>query len=156
MKTVSAKEIMKVALQIEEKGYALYKTLSQDESRKDTKKVFEHLAQEEKRHFAVLRSLYGDIIEPSDTLKQERSLPYLQRLMDNLVFDQLEERIRMVRTENEGVDIAITFEKDTILFYIELYSILRVEDYETVNEILLMEKEHLTKLFQLKEVLQLP
>ena len=100
MESVSAKRIMEVALQIEEAGHALYKTFSQDDGRKDTKEIFGYLAQEEKRHFAELRRLYGDIIEPSDILKQERSLLYLRRLMDNLVLDQLEEQAKMVRTEN--------------------------------------------------------
>ena len=58
-----------------------------------------------------------------------------------------------VESDIEAMELAISAEKDSILFYYEMKEIMPWQAYPTVNKIISEEKSHLRELSELKKKL---
>ena len=65
--------------------------------------------------------------------------------------DQGEVLANTVGGEKEALEYAIKMEKDSLLFYYELLSMVREKDRGVVNRIIQEEKKHLTKLNEVRK-----
>jgi rubrerythrin len=153
MVVLSSKEILQAALEIEEKSRIFYESFSKDENRENIKKVFEYLAKEEKKHLDEFQRLAGVFADSTEVSEQETQTVYLERLLSNLEFNKLEDKMKKVTSDIESVDLAIRLEKDTILFYIELSAFVSPDGLKVISQIMNKEKEHLLTLFNLKHTL---
>jgi len=91
--------------------------------------------------------------QPSENYTDEYGL-YLKSLIDSSVFTNeknVRELASNVHSNLEAIHIAIDAEKDSILFYTELFNIVRVSDHELIREIVDEEKSHIRQLADLKK-----
>lgn len=153
----SGKEILEMAVRIEENGYKFYIEAAKATRSKDLKELFNLLAEEETQHIKTFMGLHRLISggEPSDqeydTEFQEATL-YLKAIADTEVFtnpNKGKEMARKVSGEEEALQIAIDMEKDSLLFYYELQRMIRDKDKPVLDNIIEQEKEHVRKLTDL-------
>ena len=79
---------------------------------------------------------------------------YLVALVDSAVFtDDLVTGEMVTRTDSdiEALELAISAEKDSVLFYYEMRDIMPRPTHPTINRIIAEEKSHLRQLSQLKK-----
>ena len=155
----SGEEILEMAVQIEKNGIAFYQGLA--ESAKDDKmrKLMEHLAEEERKHVITFQKLSG--VLDTDHLKtlyelqfvEEVSL-YLKALADTKIFAGANEAAQWARgakRPSEALETAIDLEKDSILFYLEMWNFVRKEDRDVIDGIIDEEKKHVQTLAKMKK-----
>ena len=79
---------------------------------------------------------------------------YLKSLVDSVIFSNVAEaqqKAAKISNEIEALDTGIQAEKDSILFYTELQTLVRGRDREVVLTVLDEEKNHLRQLSELKK-----
>jgi len=153
----SGSELLEIAMGIERNGMAFYQALADKTGKGDVKDAYNYLAGEEKKHLDTFQGMSDSLgqAKPTETYTDEYML-YLKSLVDNTVFSSVTEaqqKAGKVVNESEALDIGIQAEKDSILFYSELQSLVRERDREVVINTLDEEKKHLRQLSELKRKL---
>ena len=153
----SGRELIDIAIGIERNGVSFYHSLAESAGSEIAKGVYEYLAGEELKHIEVFQSMLGSVADyrPPETYTEEYDL-YLRALIDSRVFsdDQTAYDIaQRVASDAEAIQIALGAEKDSILFYSEIWDLVRQSDREVVNKIIKEEKSHLRQLSDLKKSL---
>ncbi len=156
----SAKEVLDMALRIEENGKLFY-SLAKDAAKTDKiKELFQFLYNEEVNHTRYFKAIIKDTDKDSapnqlDPYLEEAYL-YLNALADSEVFTSADDGAafaRKVGGEKDALDYAIKAEKDALLFYYELSNFIREKDKSILDEIIKEEKDHLQKLTDIKNKL---
>ena len=137
---------------------AFYQALADKTGKRDIKDIYNYLAGEEKKHLDTFQSMSGSLgqAKPPETYGDEYIL-YLKSLVDSVVFSNVTEaqqKAGKMSNEIEALDTGIQVEKDSILFYTELQSLVRGRDREVVLSVLDEEKNHLRQLSGLKRGLK--
>lgn len=158
----SGKELLEIALRIEENGWAFYNEARKGASKEGVRDLFEYLASQELEHIEAFKDLYKLLKEEKEegfynlTLGEDISM-YLKALASSRVFTDPRkgmEIARSVKDDREAIDIAIGFEKDSLLFYYEMVDLTAEREKEVVQKLIAQEKGHLMKLKELEKVLQ--
>lgn len=153
----TGQEIVDIAIRIEKNGEALYKTLSERAEFVTVQNAFKALANEEKKHIASfdrIRDIIGRF-KPREAYPGEYSL-YLEALVQENVFarkDMFLDLAKKAVTVQEALDLAMWFEKETLIFLHGVKDGIDREDLPVLNELILQEKEHLKKLAEIKKTL---
>ncbi len=121
----SGEEIIEIAVQMEESGKLFYeKALSLAEGDK-LKEALAYLAQEEAKHAEYFRKLGESINDYS--FRPNESYPgeyedYVRSLVNSHIFKltEVEDLIKGVKSDKDILRIAVSFEKDSIVFFQEL------------------------------------
>ena len=149
-------ELMELAIQIEKNGVRYFQRMAEKASSESVKEIFEFLAKEEEQHVEEFKAIRGHLEDPAFEIADEYTTPemesYLLAMFDGRVFPNLEsydEIADQIKTDEQAIRHAISFEKDTILFFSE---ILRMVDKSETNrsvieELIREEKIHIAKLF---------
>jgi rubrerythrin len=153
----SSKEILEMAVRIEENGLGFYKAASASTESQQIKELFDYFIIEEVKHVELFEALKEAITDgvPSDyndPYLAEESL-YINALADSSIFTEGDDGIKLAKSikgDDEAIDFAIQIEKDSILFYLELINMVRDDDRATVKTILSEERKHIAKLTELK------
>ena len=153
----SGSELLEIAVGIERNGMAFYQALADKTGNRDVKDIYNYLAGEEKKHMDIFRGMSDSLgqAKPTETYTDEYML-YLKSLVDSVVFSSVTEaqqKAGKIFNEVEALDTGIQAEKDSILFYAELQSLVRERDREVVLNTLDEEKKHLRQLSELKRKL---
>jgi rubrerythrin len=154
----SGSELLEIAMGIEKNGMAFYQALADKTGREDIKDIYNYLAGEEKKHLDTFQGMSDSLgqVKPPETYGDEYLL-YLKSLVDSAVFSNVTEakqKAGKLSNEIEALDTGILAEKDSILFYTELQSLVRERDRKVVLNILDEEKKHLRQLSELKRGLK--
>jgi rubrerythrin len=157
-KKFSGQEIVEIAIRIEKNGEKLYHTLAEQTDIMTVKNAFTALANEENKHIASfdrIREIIGRF-EPNEAYPGEYSL-YLQALADENVFSKKDifmDLANKVVTVTEALDLAVMFEKETLIFLHGVQDSLEQGDRPVLNELIMQEKEHILKLAEIKRALK--
>ena len=157
----SGKEIIEMAIRIEENGVGFYTQACSASKSERIKKLFLSLAEEEKKHISCFKNIgrhvkddtFPGIFDPN----LEEAPLYLKALADSRVFTNLNEGKLLAskaRSEEEVLKTAINIEKDSILFYYELRNAINDKDKLTLKGLIEEEKKHLQKLTELQQDLR--
>ena len=146
----SGSEIIKVAIQIEKNGFAFYRSLSDSMEEEDVKVLFDYLANEEEKHIRSFESLYETFkdYEP-DIPDKEEYYDYIQAMAGMNVFtkkDGIDEVLNKAKNKKDALDMAIRFEKESIVFFVEVKGLVRESQRDAVEELVHQEQKHLRKL----------
>ncbi len=149
----SGKEILDMAVCIEENGLDFYRGAVKAVKGNELQELFTFLATEEVRHvdyFEGLKKLLDDSASYNvfDPYLEEESM-YIKALADSNIFidkDKGKDMASEIKSDDDALDWAIGFEKDSILFYTELLSMVRDKDRSLVRTIIAEEKKHIAKL----------
>ncbi len=156
-KKFSGQEIVEIAIRVEKNGEKLYHILAEQTEIMTVKNAFTALANEESKHIASfdrIREIIGRF-EPDEAYPGEYSL-YLQALADENVFSKKDifmDLAKKVVTVTEALDLAVMFEKETLIFLHGVQDSLEQGDRPVLNELIMQEKEHIQKLSEIRKAL---
>ena len=157
-KIFNPKELLTMAIQIEKNGFTYYCRMAEGTKNPDVKKIFEQLAKAEKQHITdfklIEESLAPDEFQiPDDYLTPDID-QYLCSLSDGEVFSNLTDVAEVagkIQSDRQAILHAISFEKDSIIFFHEIHDLLSVEapNRKAVGELIPQEKIHMAGLYTL-------
>jgi rubrerythrin len=148
----TGKEVLDMALRIEENGMRFYADASRGASTNELKALFKALSEEEGTHiklFLELKKLLTEDTSNGFDPYIEEAQQYLNTMADAEVFtnpDAGKEAASSVKSEEEALRMAIDMEKDSLLFYYELERMIREKDRKIIESLIDQEKEHVRKL----------
>ena len=149
---LSGGEVLSLAMEIEKSGHAFYSTVAEDGSDPALVEFFRFLAAEESRHLRYFEALRGELGDFSiDAEGWEETSGYIKATTDGRFFTGEGRAIgaaKGVSGFREALDVAISFEKDTLLFFYEILSVTPERTRESVREIVEEEKRHVLMLSQ--------
>ncbi|MBN1836033.1 MAG: ferritin family protein [Spirochaetales bacterium] len=152
---LSGEEVFSLAKEIEKSGEAYYKTIAASTDSKDLKELFEHLAEQEVRHFHYFDRLSREYPEFTiDAEEWEQTSAYIKATTDSRFFVGEDKAISLARKTTdplEAIDIAIGFEKDTLLFFYELLNVTPASSKQAARDIVEEEKRHVQLLSERKQ-----
>ena len=152
----SGNEVIEMAIQIEQRGYDFYTVLEKKAKTEDMKNLFKWLAKEEKRHITVfegLREIFNKI-NKEDLYNWDEVALYFKSLIDTKVFpdtDVGKYLKKELEDEIGAIHIAISFEKDNILYFQEIRDLVEEDEKEIINKLINEEKGHIMKLLEIKK-----
>ncbi len=158
MLNFSGKEVLEMAIRIEENGQRFYREALKGTEDERLRKTLNFLVQEEEKHKRYFRSLLDKLPEEENPFDpyMEDALQYLKAMADAHVFTaELEgkELSDVIKEVEDVLNFAIAMEKDSLLFYYELARGINEKDRDVVEKVIEEEKSHLKKLLELKKEL---
>jgi rubrerythrin len=143
-------ELVKVAVEDEKSGVAFYSTLAGKTRSAALRKTFAELAEQEKFH----RKRFEQMLEGLGGHKAAESYPgeymvYLRALTDNRAFPDEQAARRMAeqcKDDAAALELAIRFERDTLLLMNEMRGMVGRKDASVVRELAQEEQSHLVVL----------
>jgi len=146
MNTYSIDEVLEMAVQTEKLGQKFYSGMA-DKFKKDNGlvKLFTTLASKEKVHENTFREL-KDIVAKNGTepVEWEEVTNYMRAFVESEFFlggSKSLPAMDHIKTVKDAVKFALGFEKETLLYFWELRSI--VKEREVVDEVINEEKSHI-------------
>lgn len=146
----SGEEIIEIAVQMEESGKVFYeKAISLAEGDK-LKEVLTYLAQEEAKHvqdFSKLGESINYSFLPNESYPGEYE-DYVRSLVNSHIFKltEVEDLIKGIKNNKDILRIAISFEKDSIVFFQELKNMGNKAASEVLEKLIDEERGHIKKI----------
>ena len=133
-------EVVRLAIEIEKNGEKFYNLLADSAKSQGVKDLSSYLAGEERKHRELFENLLDTIEEyvPFDRYPGEYQ-SYLRALADEHVFtgdSEVEEMFREAKTDIDAINIAIGFEKDSIILFHEMMNIVRGKDHPVIQKMI--------------------
>ncbi len=143
---LSSAEIFDLAKAIEQGGRAYYQAVASSTASAELKELFEHLAAQELVHYRTFEKLARDYPQLEvDEQEWDQTRAYIQATSDSRFFVGEDKAIRLAKTVKDplkAVDVAIGFEKDTLLYFYELLAVTPAKGREAAKAIVEEEKRH--------------
>ena len=153
----SGGDLINFAIDIERRGIMFYDIMAKSTDNEDARAVFKELVEMERDHIRIFEDMFGEVDEfRTQESPSQAHTDYLQALLDDAVFtDDLitSEMATQADSDIKALELAITAEKDSILFYYELRDILPRQSLPAINRIIAEEKSHLQQLADIKRKL---
>ncbi len=148
-------EILKMAIEIEKTGKAFYDEVVQAVKDGKTKSVFQFLSDEEVKHEKTFRKMLQEIesVGEGTPFDDSEVTRYFRSLIGQKIFPSRHEGKHM-KTElsdpSVAVRIAMSMEKDSILFYHEMIHVTQKKDHGVIEQIIEEERDHIRRINRLK------
>lgn len=150
-------EILELAVEIERNGYAFYEALAGKTPHHKVKEVCRFLAAEERAHEVTFARMLQN---PAQALSLESYPGELERYVKDLAESRVfphgragAAALARAGSDTTALEMAIGFEKDSLLFLFELRALARRPDQKTVDAIIAEERGHVLKLSALRREL---
>jgi rubrerythrin len=141
----SLREVFDLAIQIEKNGEQYYRDAMEKVSNPSLRSMLEWLAEQEKKHQSWFSERKEKLDMEGDDLEMaEMGSSILQGLLGDQSFSLKETDLSKIDGVEALIELAVEFEKDSILFYEMIGSF--IEDSETsekLNEIIAEENRHI-------------
>jgi len=150
---LDVKEILEFAVYIEERGYEFYVGAMKKFGEPRATELFQYLADEEFKHGKVFKKLME---QSGDAAAGEHDPEYQAYMKEFVKAHQLGDKeaiqAKLARVVDlEGVlELAMDFEKDSIVFFSELKESFARGNSAPVEKVIHEEMGHLRKIFQMK------
>lgn len=158
----NAEEIFHIAIQIEQNGEEFYNLMVKQVADNKAKDVCQRLAGEEHKHRLMFEDLLKELVIKKGSVYNltefpESDLAYLKALADTNVFTHKLNTVALssqMPSAKSTVKFALDFEKDSILFFLQMKKFTRPEWGQVeINKLIEQEQEHIRLLTGLlKEV----
>jgi len=146
MNKYNISEIIEMAIRTEKLGYQFYTSIA-EKFKKDTELVdlFTKLASKEKVHEKTFTELQALVSKSGpEAVEWEEVSNYMRAFVESQFFlgrgKSLPSLVR-IKTSKDAVKFALGFEKETLLYFMELRKI--VKEKEIVDEVINEEKSHI-------------
>lgn len=155
----TAVQVLTMAVELEKMGKLYYDAIIDGLSDSRAKEIFQILADDEVKHEQLFQEMLDDM-EPSEAseIDDPRVIEYFRALIDKKILPT-ELQTNKVRKElgdpAAGIRIALTLEKDAILFFHEMLVFAPDEDQPTIKQIIDEERDHLLRILKLKTDMKL-
>jgi len=150
----SASEIVELAIEIEKNSRNFYYALINKSRFSKAQEIFQYLALEEGRHILAFKDILDVVQKHLPASYAAEYLNYMSALSDGYIFTQKNtgETIALkVQSDLQGIEIGISFEKDSIAFYEGMKKAVSTNEHKIINDIIAQEKLHLRQLLDLKK-----
>ena len=152
----TAKEIVKIAIDIEEMGKEFYITMAKKTNHEELRNVFYFLAQEEAGHKETFENLYETIDEivMTETEWSDEYEAYFKAIASQFLFTPELIKRRSATgfsSTEEAVDFALQLEKDAVLTYGTLSNRVSEKAQNVITSIIAEEQKHIARLVALKQ-----
>ncbi|MCL1940019.1 MAG: ferritin family protein [Desulfovibrionaceae bacterium] len=146
---VNAADVVAAAVEIERRGHSFYQSLEARAPSPQDKEFFAFMAQEELRHekiFAAMLERIGGLPLPAGSTDEEYQ-QYVRDLLDShtLFMPGSQERALKIPLHE-----AVQFEKDTLLFFMELERMVPDAERAVVRQCADEERKHIRMLLNRK------
>lgn len=153
----AASEVVEIAIQIERNGLDFYNILGTKTKNNEAKDIFKFLSGEEEKHLLTFKGILGTVekYQPQG-LDADEYYAYMNALAAESIFTQkdLGKSLALkIKSDAEAIDIGIKAEKDSIVFYEGMKSIVPDDGQKTIDEVIGQEQGHLNKLLMIKKKL---
>jgi rubrerythrin len=150
-------DLINIAIGIERKGIAFYDVMAKSTRSAVAQEVFHYLVGMEREHIQTFQNMLdeSDKYEIPETYAREYGA-YLQALVDSAVFTDdmvASEMATQADSDIKAIELGISAEKDSILFYYGMNEIMPKRAQLTLDKIIAEEKLHLQQLSELKHKL---
>ena len=154
----SSSELINIAIGIERRGITFYDIMARSTDNEIARDAFQGLADMEREHIQIFQGMLdeADKYNLAETAAEEEYAGYLQALVDNAVFTDdmiTSEMATQADSDIKAVELGISAEKDSILFYYQMRDIMPQPALPMINRIIAEEKSHLRQLSDIKKVL---
>jgi rubrerythrin len=159
--TFSGPEVIEMAVQTEKGGKLYYETVAAASKDEKLKGIFLMLADAEKHHIAVFDAIGKTIPARPEGLPYnwDDAVLYLKAITDSRYFlgapDKALALARTAATTAEALQHAIGFEKETLLFYLEIREMVKADSRAAVEKLIAEEKGHIRQLTEIRHGMQL-
>jgi rubrerythrin len=150
-------DVLSMAVELEKIGSQFYREFQKRTKDEEIRKVFEYLAVEEEKHIEIFEKMlekanrsggHNPFIEPANP-------EFIRELISGRVFPTQEKPwLNKFFGLKEAIQLALTLEKDTVLFFHEMLNITSHHDTDMVKQILDEERDHLLRILDLKKSLK--
>ena len=151
MAIFQATDVIEMAMELEKSGEIFYSAVAKKAASAEVRALFEELAEQEKRHYAAFSQLTRTVWEQSSTFEGDwgQYLMYLQASIQSTFFQGSDKALSLaekVTDEKEALQMALGFEKETMLFFYDLREKVSDADKAVVERIIVEERAHVRRL----------
>jgi rubrerythrin len=153
---LDVKEILGFAVYIEERGYEFYVEAMKKFPEPRATPLFQYLADEEFKHEKLFKKLMD---QDNGGRSEEPDPEYLGYMREFVKSHQLGDReairakLDRLSTLEEILDLAMGFEKDSIVFFSELKEMVAKGQAAPLEQVIREEMGHLRRIFLMKQAL---
>jgi rubrerythrin len=146
-----ATDIVEMALELEKSGEIFYTAVAEKAASSQVRELFQELAEQEKHHYKAFSKLSKTIWDQSTAAEGDwdQYLMYLQATIQSAFFEGSDKALTLTEQatdEKEALQMAIEFEKETMLFFYDLRDKVSDVDREIVERVIAEEKDHVRRL----------
>ena len=147
----NADEVFEMGMDIEQNGEAYYRKAAELTEDPEVKKIFDDLMTAEQQHYETFKKLRENLpakdTTPLVSDPDDQEYLYLDALVKSRLFNSVREAEEVVSKASGPIETlqgALTFEKDTILFFTEMKGRTR-EDLgkNEIDRLIAEEREHI-------------
>jgi rubrerythrin len=151
MAIFGATDIIEMAMEVEKSGEIFYSEVAKKATSSEVRDLFEELAEQEKYHYAAFKKMSGSVWEQTPAAEGEwdQYVMYLQATIQSSFFDGSDKALSLaerVNNEQEALEMALGFEKETMLFFYDLLDKVSDLDKPVVERIINEERVHMRRL----------
>ncbi len=149
-----ATDIVEMAMELEKSGEIFYDAVAGKVQSTEVKTLFEDLAEQERQHYIAFEKLTRTTWDaaPLSGENWDQYLAYLQATIQSAFFEGADKALALaeqVRDEKEALQMALEFEKETMLFFYDLRDKVSHVDKGVVSDIIAEERKHVQRLAML-------
>lgn len=146
-----ATDIIEMAMELEKSGEIFYSEVAKKADTPEVRALFGDLAEQEKNHHAAFKKMSGTVWDQTPTAEEEwdQYLMYLQATIQSAFFEGSDKALSLaeqVTDEQEALQMALGFEKETMLFFYDLRDKVSDADKPVVDGIIDEERNHMRRL----------
>jgi len=154
---MNVSEVLEFAVYIEQNGYQFYVESLKKFPEPNIVELFQYLADEEFKHEQLFKKMLAEAgkFTPTETYDGEyqaymREFCKSHSLADR---DASKAKIKAVSSLEGALEMAVAFEKDSIVFFTQLKDLVGGEQRSPVDRIIHEEMLHLRRIFEFREQL---
>lgn len=149
----SAREVVEAAVEKERKRREFYAKVFGLSTNRDMKTLFRFLMEEEDRHVAAFEQIRDKLsVETHSAEYDDDMQAYMDSVIDDRLYSDMDSKefVQKAIQTKDVFRLAIGFEKDAILYFMEFLPYLTESDRKIVSGLIEEEKGHIRKLAELK------
>ena len=151
MAILRAADITELAMELEKNGETFYRAVAEKAESPEVRALFVDLAEQEVAHYKVFQRLARSIREQPFMTDEEWDMyqDYLDATVDSAFFQGADKALAAadeVKDQEQALRMAIGFEKETMLFFHDLYDKVPERGKETVEKVIAEERRHVQRL----------
>ena len=154
----SSDELLNIAIGIERRGMTFYDIMAKSTDNEVARAIFEGLVNMEREHIEVFEDMMDEMdLQPTPEAPSQEYSDYIRALIDDAVFTDdmiTSEMATQADSDIKAIELAISAEKDSILFYYEMKDLMPKKALPVIEGVIAEEKLHLRQLTDVKKRLQ--
>lgn len=149
--TLTARDIVRIALEVEQTGMESYQTMKSATSDPELAKLLDYLANDEGDHVGIFSQMFREVELNPETMPDPspEDQAYIDGIMKSVVFEGPQAGIRRARAASTPIEVltlALQFERDAMLFWLKLFGLVREKDRALVQKLIQQEEAHVREI----------